>query len=425
MSKKGSIIGISAALIIAACTQAFAFLDFSGCNLALGRTHSIYDRGAWAGRWNPSLLARSGAPHLSMQFFSLGLLVGNNSLSRNDYNRLFAGEDTYWDEDDKEEILGEIPGDNLRGYLMGDITGFGFSMDRFAINLQVLGAGRIGIPKDFLTLALYGNELNREYSFDAIEGEGWGAMSTDFSLGYQLEWHFFDEFAVGGTFRYIYGLGYAGVTRADGGATVTTNGVTGSGDFEFGYGDTGDGVGLDLAASALWRDHWEFGITMGNLVGTIAWDLDSIKVYGFDITNGEIDIDSLDNEEYLGRLFDQEDTTYAAGTAKTRLPFYIQLNAGYRVNEKLIVVGEYQQGFSAKPGVSKNPRLAVGGEYRALPWLPVRTGLAVGGSFMFEWGAGFGLDFNHYTFDFGIIGLKGVFGSSHGIGIGFTNRIIF
>jgi hypothetical protein len=360
-----------------------------------------------------------------MELLSFGVLVGNNTLSRNDYQRLLTGDNEFWDATDKEEILSEVPGSALRGYMSGNFTGVALSVNRFALNIYAAGASRIAVPKEFLRLALYGNELNKEYSFDDTEGEAWGAMSFDFSLGKSLPWELFDQFAVGATFRYMYGLGYAGIDEADGGVTVTETGATGYGYFEFGYGTKGDGVGLDIAASALWNEQWEFGITLGNLVSTMKWDLDSTNVYGFDITNGEVDIDSLDDEEYLDRLFDQVDTTYTGTSANSRLPFYIQLNAAYQVNEKLTAIAEFQQGFSRGPGVSTIPRLSVAGEYRPLPWLPLRSGMAVGGSFTFEWGAGFGLDFHAYQFDFGIIGLKGVFGSSHGIGVGFTNRFMF
>jgi hypothetical protein len=422
------IMGTCVVGLTACCIRANAFLDYNGSLIGLGQTHSLFDRGAWVGQWNPSLLDRPGTPRWSLQLLSMGILVGNNSLSRNEYQRLFTGENDseYWDDQDKQEILGAIPGSHMNLYFNGNFSGLNVSLNRFALNVSVIGAARANITKDFMTLALYGNELNKTYSFDdALEGSAWGAVTADFSIGKQLQWHYFDEFAVGATFRYLYGLGYAGVEKSEGTATVTENEPTGYGNFEIGYGDHGDGVGLDIAASALWKEKWEFGLTLGNLIGQITWDLDSIQVYRFDITNREIDLDSLVKEGYWEHLLNGVDTTYSGGTAKTRLPFYLQFNAGYRVNEQLIVIGEYQQGFSDKPGISKNPRFSLGGEYRLVPWLPLRTGLAVGGPFLFEWGAGLGLDFKHYTFDLAVMGLKGLFGNSHGVGFAFTNRLIF
>jgi len=413
------------AITVIASTSS-AFLEYTGNNLGFAGTHNLFDRGSWVGRWNPSLLDRSGAPHWSMNLLSFGLQIGNNALSRNDYQRLFTRGDGFWDPDEKREILGQIPGDRLRAYVMGNVTGIGTSIDRFALNVVVLGAGRAAIPKDFVALALYGDELNKSYSLSSIEGAGWAAVSTEISIGKRLEWHYFDEFAVGATFRYLYGLGFAGLMRSDGQVMVTQLGVTGNGYFEGGYGTKGDGVGLDLAASALWDEKWEFGMTIGNLIGTIAWDLDSVRVYSFDVTHGEVDIDSLSDDGYLERLFDRTDTTYGNGTAKTRLPLFIQLNAARRfLDERLTAVAEYRQGFVDKPGISHIPRLSVGCEYEALRWLPVRLGLAVGGEFGLEFGGGFGLDFGNYSFDFGIEGLKGFFGGSHGIGIGISNRLMF
>jgi hypothetical protein len=414
-----------AIVVLSHTNVSWGFLDYTGYNMGLARGHSLFDRGAWVGRWNPSLLDRTGSPAMSLRFLSLGFLIGNNTLSRNDYQRLFTTGSGFWDDDAKREILEQIPGDRLRAYFLADVTGIGVSSNRFALNIVGLGAGRAAIPKDFIALALNGNELHKKYSLGSVEGIGWGAVSTELSVGKRMNWHYFDEFAVGATFRYLYGLGFAGFTRSEGGVMVTESGATGNGYFEVGYGKTGDGVGLDLAASALWSEKWEFGLTLGNVLGTIAWDLDSVRVYSFDVTNGEIDIDSLDNEDYLKRLFNQVDTTYANGSTKTRLPFFFQLNAGRRFNDRFFALAEYQQGFSDQPGISKNPRFTLAGEYRALRWLPVRTGIAVGGSFKFEFGGGFGLDFGKYTFDFGIVGLKGFFGSSHGVGIGMTNRLIF
>lgn len=426
ISKQVSLLmGAITVIMLAAGTPTYAFLDFDGSTVGLGQTHSIFDRGAWVGVWNPSLLDRTGRPTSSLQILSFGLQVGNNTLSRNDYQRLFTNTDNYLDSRDKEEILGQVPGNGLKGHFMANFTGLALSINRFALNVHVISATRMGIPKDFLTLALYGNELNRTYSFEDVEGTGWGAVSTDLSIGKQLKLRYFDEFAVGATFRYVFGLGFGGIQKAQGGVTVSDNGVTGNGNFEAGYGFGGDGVGLDLAASAQWKKRWEFGITLGNIIGTITWDLDSTKIFGFNASNGAIDIDSLDDQDYLDRLFSQVDTTIGGGTAKTRLPFYIQLNAGYQVLEKLKVVGEFQQGTSNDPGSSTTPRLAVGGEYRHWRWLPVRTGIAVGGPFNFEWGMGFGLDAKRYTFDVGVMGIKGLFGGSHGLGFALTNRFMF
>jgi hypothetical protein len=417
--------GVIAIVFLAVFTNAFAFLNYDGSDIAMGRSHNIYDRGAWTGRWNPSLLDRSGAPRWSVQFLSLGIQLGNNTLSRNDYQRLFTGSDNVWDNQDKEDILGQVPGNGLKGFFTGSVTGVGVSVGRFALNIQGVGAARAGIPKDFLTLALYGNELNRSYSFDDIEADGWGAITADFSVGHRLDWKYFDEFAVGATFRYIRGLVYGGVETAEGEAMVSENGATGYGNFETCYGFKGDGVGLDLAASALWKERWEFGITLGNLIGTITWELDSTRIYGFDVTSGEVDLDSLDDQDYLDRLFNEVDTTYGGGTSKSRLPFYIQLNAGYQVNQQLIATAELLQGTSNQPGASTIPRLTVAGEYRYVHWLPVRLGVAVGGTYTIRWGCGFGLDFNNYTFDLGVSGIKGFFGSSHGLGFALTNRIMF
>jgi hypothetical protein len=47
--------------------------------------------------------------------------------------------------------------------------------------------------------------------------------------------------------------------------------------------------------------------------------------------------------------------------------------------ERLTVVGNYDQAFTTGFGLETTPRVSLGAEYRLVPWLPARIGLAVGG----------------------------------------------
>jgi len=80
-------------------------------------------------------------------------------------------------------------------------------------------------------------------------------------------------------------------------------------------------------------------------------------------------------------------------------------------------MANYRQYFSDDLAAATLPALSVAGEYYPLKWLPLRAGIALGGTDKFKWGIGSGLAFNHYHFDWGFSQIGGFF--NHGKGIAF------
>jgi hypothetical protein len=57
--------------------------------------------------------------------------------------------------------------------------------------------------------------------------------------------------------------------------------------------------------------------------------------------------------------------------------------------------------------------------------LPVRAGIAVGGSDKFKWGFGSGLVFRHYRLDWGFAQIGGFFNHGKGLAFSFDQSLIF
>ena len=66
---------------------------------------------------------------------------------------------------------------------------------------------------------------------------------------------------------------------------------------------------------------------------------------------------------------------------------------------KMLLAFDYTQGLNSSMGNITQPRFSLGLEYRVIPFLPLRTGISMGGGEGVHWAAGFGLDFHYVCLD--------------------------
>jgi hypothetical protein len=110
--------------------------------------------------------------------------------------------------------------------------------------------------------------------------------------------------------------------------------------------------------------------------------------------------DMLDGAR-LDSLVRSNDTSYATGNFSTKLTPSIRLGLAKKWH-RVAWSFDWEQNLFSGPGTGINPRIASGVEYAPWMHLPLRAGMAFGGSQGSIYSAGFGIRFGPYTFDLGL-----------------------
>ena len=425
---------LAAALVagFSSAVQAYGMGDTSPRAMSLGQSYTALARGPEAAFWNPANLALRGSPKFAWQIIDLGLtlVAENNSFSMQTYNDNFTEKDHFISADDKNDLLGDIEGDDLKmnldldPYLSALVPingGVAFLLPkdiRSAISLGFKFGFEGQMPKDMFELMLFGNEFDKQYDIAKWDGSGWGLFSFNWAFAkafmpkQKLFQKHLSEFTVGGTFKVIGG-GYAEVLRSDGGFITQVEGaeldayvLTQSG--------TGTGFGLDLGMAAVTKNRkTTVSVALLNFLDTMSWsgdarqdsifasadDLRGTRMLDSDVKSIE---DVLDNRDIDGDGDKDFHLKLGEESFSRSMPAILRIGAAHKVLPRLTVVGNYDQAFSEGFGITSTPRLSGGAEYRLVPWFPTRIGLTLGGR---SSGSSVGLAFGPFTFPHGRVEL--------------------
>ncbi len=381
-------------------------------SMAMGGAYTAVARGVESPRWNPANLALSGKKVYRLNLVSLGLGLYNNSFTKNDYD-LYNGK--YLTVEDKQVILGNIPSSGLRFNLNSEVQALGISFGHIAITASARAASDFTVPRDAVELLLNGNEFNRLYNIKTTRGEAWGITSVAISLGFPLSVPLFKEFTVGGSFKYLRGLGYAKVVEAESNFITTIDGMEGSGRVVIDYAQGGNGIGVDFGAAAKLNEKWTLSVGIRNFLNYVNWQNETKRfIYNFQADS--ITAERLQESDF-DSLFVDSDETLPIDPFTTTIPGELTIGIA-KVTDDFVFAADWIQGIKERAGASTRPRLALGTELRILSILPIRAGFSFGGKRGFSSSAGFGLDFNVFSWDFAISSQGGLF-NSRGLGAAF------
>jgi len=384
-------------------------------------------QGALAAGWNPAILALDGSPRNSYLLPSAAITLGNNAYSPQFLSQVFI-KGKHLTDGETSDLLGELKSGEWNIYGGGYLPLFGISSGAVALNafdLHYAGSG--SVPKDMFDLLFKGTETGRIYRLDNLSEESYGYWTIAFSGAKKLNPPpFFREFSIGGTVRYMRGLGYNSISRAGGFFQITSDTIHCDGSIQSLQAGTGDGVGLDLAVAG-WLEPLggSVGLTLGNLLGDIQWAGVTSRELFFSRHSG-IDIDSVSRKGYWQNFFNDRDTSYSYGALGTPLPRYFLLairrsDHVFRRNGSWFV--SWYQGLNKVVGNSTIPRLSVGQELSTCRWFAARAGVGVGGLEGFTLAGGVGLRFNRYKFDLGGSWHRGVMNGAKGFTLAVTNSL--
>jgi len=318
---------------------------------------------------NPALMADPASDGFYFGLASLGLEVGNNTLSLSRYNELSGA---VLDEQAKERLLSEIPAGGLR--LQGDLDAslLGVRKGRFALSARLIGVGGGNIDRDVIELVLLGNRIEQAFSFEDTDGQGYAYGAATLSYAHPLPARGSWDLSLGANLSYLQGIFEMHALEASGGLLTTIDGLDGSARAEFLSSTGGSGYSLDLGFSALRDEHWRLGLMWEGLLGSLNWDgnvqqqLWTARAEGIQL--GQDDLDSA---------VEKSDSSWVGDPYSTRLPQALRLGI-LRQGRRFSMALETELRIVGLQGAPTGPAVVLGGEWMAWPWLRTRLGLGFG-----------------------------------------------
>jgi hypothetical protein len=365
--------------------------------VGMGGAYTALARDIEAPGWNPANLGLSDGRGFTINFFSTGVAAKNNSLSLSDYNR-YAGQ--LLDEEDKEDIINSIPSTGMSLDVGAEVSALNFSIRNFALTQRVYGSSSLTVDKDPLKLMFLGNAVLREVKISTTEGESFAVADMAASYGQAISMWQGGEFSVGASVHYLRGLAYGGVIETRGGITTTDTGFVGDGLMRIRTSLGGSGYAIDIGAAMRFEDNWYFSAAWKNLAANINWNHDNEEFLTW-FEMEPITIEDFFLEGQSDSLVTTDDTSYAAPGFSSRPSPSLVLGLARKCRNITWSV-DWQQAFYEEPGVSVNPRLAMGVEYTPAKVIPLRSGIAIGGGQGTTYSIGFGLYSGAFHFDLGL-----------------------
>lgn len=402
--------------------------------VGMARANSAVARGLDAVGVNPALFVIPHGANTEIVILPLGLRIGSNFMNYDLYSTYFTGVDDpvtgervakHLTHSDKQKILSSLGGGNGRVNIDSEVRWFGLTYrhDFFGgISLTAADrfAGNIVIPQDYLRMLFEGfSEVGSTYNFNGADAQSW--WIRQYAVSYAtprlrvLQWLPWTSFGI--SVKHVQGYAYFGIESYEG--YISTKGFDegfvlggamsvlarraaadfiqdpGAHDFNPLQQPAGTGWGVDIGIAA--------GITRTLVVGLSVTDIGYLRwsrnTFG-SVARSTFEIDDIlssEQQDSLRNSYRGEDVSI--GPFTTSLPTALRLGATMRVRPQLIVAADYTQGFNSMPGNSTTPRISAGAEWRPVGFLPLRSGIALGGYDDFTWAFGFGVHVGFFNLD--------------------------
>lgn len=399
----------SLALLLVLATASAALGQDALCVWGMSGSSTARSWGLQAATLNPAHLALYPEGGAAIGLASLGFDLGNNAISLERYNEISGA---VLDEQGKQELLDDFPEGGLRIDAALDASLLGARFGRFALTSHLVGRGSGTLDRDVFELVLLGNEIDRAFSFDDTDAEGYALAAATFSFGVPLYRNQRMHIAAGANWSYLRGLYYSAIDEAEGGLVTTLDGLNGSARVLMTTAKGGSGYSADLGLAMEMDGCWRFGLMMKGLLGSVTWNS------GVEQRLWTVEADSvLLGGEDMDDAVAQVDSSWAAGDTRSRLPRMLGLGV-QREWQRFTLAADAEIGMGGSAGVGDDSSAMLGLEWKALSWLRPRLGLGFGGM---GGGAvaGLGLRLGAFEIDF-MGGTRGGYlpGGSHGLVLG-------
>ncbi len=387
---------------------------------------------------NPANLGLADRSAFSVSIFPLGAHVGTNFITWENYKTYFSGVQTdsgkvgkHLSDADKEDILNNFPDGKGKAASGGAITLFAMTyidenLGGFAFTVNERVGASATIPSDYLRLLFYGNPLGSKYEFSGTEANG--EWIREYALHYGRTLPAFlrqTSISVGVSLKLLHGFAYGSVDEFSGSvSTDSSSALSAAARYRSRQStidlinDTtkaryvpfpapaGHGFGFDLGVTARIGQALWFGVSVID-IGGITWTRNAKENRG----DASITITDLTSQAQRDSITDTfKSKEYSIASFHTSLPTVLRCGIAVDVQQlpfmkampgQMVMELDYIQGLNSMVGNTTSPRFALGIDYHPLDWLPIRTGLAIGGNERVHWGLGCGLNFNSFDLEVG------------------------
>ena len=398
-----------------------------GVGLSLAGNYSAMSRGLNALAYNPANLSLFRGNTVEINLLTANAVLANSSFSLNSYNRYFTleGNNDHWSDADKKNILDLIGDDGLGLNLDFNANVFGLAFNNFALAAQVVARGQSTIDaKKLMKIGLFGETVDENYQFlqpSLADADAFSALKV--SVGYAYPFQIksilparvrrilpgLSTVALGAAINYYVGFAVAQSRSAE--FMLRRNPAQGEGDESAVFdaymsartalsdegAPVGKGQSFDFGLTAKYDKDWSISLSFQNIGGKINWteNTEMFYVHQYDSVSFA---DEQDDEEEDWAI--DEDSTLAISSFSTPMPQMMRLGVSWRILPNWRVSADWQQGLNTAFGNSTTPKVGVATEYFVLSWLPLRSGMAIGGREGFQYGLGLGLNFSFFDLDF-------------------------
>ncbi|NQT23800.1 hypothetical protein HQ585_00435 [candidate division KSB1 bacterium] len=375
-----------------------AFSQMTARGLGLAGAYTALARGVHAPSWNPANLGLPDNPNFTFTFIGLDVNMTNNSFSQGTLNK-YSGQHLY--PQDIADILDRIPDSGLDLDIYALVRGLSFSTGRFALTFDVITDAMVQIDKEIFELIFTGNEIDKTYMFEDMDGKAWGVGSIGLSYGHPIEVEWAQAFAVGATLKLLYGGAYGQVDDAKVALHTERFGFNLDGNYKTTFSQGSMGWGTNLGAAAQIDEKWTVSAGFQNLLGSIPFNKEMQTDEGY--FNGDsLTIMAISDDDEEEDVLVDSVWTVKGGSFSKNLPIVFRAGCAYREGNTLLVA-DYSQGFQNTAIVSKTPRLSFGTEWQGVSWLPLRMGVVLGGRTGFGTSLGFGIHPGGFVMDIGML----------------------
>jgi len=371
----------------------------SGRSVGMAGAYTAVSKGAESVFFNPANLGFSTRSEKTLNLFSVGLNVDNNSFNWGHYTK-YNGK--FLTAEDKQNILNLIPREGFD--LKSDVSfsALSFSWGNFALTFSGQGSSDLLLPKDPIQLLFFGNELNDTLLIENLKGEACASLDMGFSYGRSILKRNEKELFCGASIRYRRGLVYQKVKKAEGKLCTLETGINGDGDFAVKSAQGGKGFALDLGLAMKYKHDWTFGLSFFNLLNQIKWD-QGTKERGYQFSMDSLLAENFDMDSLVTELSYTQDIDPFV----TKSPTLMRLGVA-RQSKRFLWALDLEQGFGEGLGVTKKVKGSLGTEYGILSWLDISGGISMGGKEGITFASGLGFNLGKYHLDFGMANHKGL-----------------
>ncbi|MBU0508640.1 hypothetical protein KKH27_07385 [bacterium] len=385
---------------------------------------SFETRGPVSALDNPAELGKVNTRDWTIELPGGGATVSNNSFSVRFWNENIARDD-YWDAAETQEILARIPSDGLKAHATVNAPLVGVRWHEFAFNARMFGGGRADLPKSAAELAFVGTKLNESYSISDLLGQSVVVSDYALSYGHMLPQHRIPELAAGATVHYFQGYAYANAWNETANLFTSADVIQGQGEFTSEAATNGNGFGLDLGLAATLSPRWRAGLAVHGIASKLNWNLDETTIYRFATDQAGLNLDSLDEENYTDRVFEDEDVTIKGGRASSRMPLVVRASALFLAAPKWTLAGVVAAQTNDTPLSESGLEAGAAAQWQSTSWSVLQGGIQLGGTHRTLFSFGGGVRLGTYELDLSIAAAGGLFNSAHGMGAAISQRIAF